>query len=123
VGGIRPGVHLAGEMGFNFYDEQLKINRIPCGRPVGQLATFAIRHPRLLVGWLQAHAMGELELTATQIRVAEILLRKCLPDLTDLQQTDLNVLSTRRYVVEVPPELSEEEWEKKYSLPMPNSLQ
>jgi hypothetical protein len=43
--------------------------------------------------------MGELELTATQIRAAEILLRKCLPD---LQQTDLNVLSTRRYVVEVP---------------------
>jgi hypothetical protein len=24
-GGIRPGVHLAGEMGFNFYDDQLEI--------------------------------------------------------------------------------------------------
>jgi hypothetical protein len=70
----------------------------------------------LLVERLQAHAMGELELTATQIRAAEILLRKCVPD---LQQTDLNVLSTRRYVVEVPPQLSEEEWEKKYSLPAP----
>jgi hypothetical protein len=70
----------------------------------------------LLVERLQAHAMGELELTATQIRAAEILLRKCVPD---LQQTDLNVLSTRRYVVEVPPQLSDEEWEKKYSLPAP----
>ena len=66
--------------------------------------------------------MGELKLTPTQIRAAEILLRKCV---SDLQQTDLNVLSTRRYVVEVPPQLSDEEWEKKYSLPAPalNSVQ
>ena len=76
----------------------------------------------LLVERLQAHAMGELELRVTQIRAAEILLRKCVPD---LQQTDLNVLSARRYVVEVPAQLSDEEWEKKYSLPTPapNSVQ
>jgi hypothetical protein len=30
----------------------------------------------LIIERLRAHAMGELELTATQIRVAEILLRK-----------------------------------------------
>ena len=30
--------------------------------------------------------MGELELTATQIRVAEILLRKCVPDLQGVRE-------------------------------------
>jgi hypothetical protein len=44
------------------------------------------------------------------------LLRKVIPDLT---HTDLSTTSTRRYVVEVPPQLSDEEWEKKYSLPAP----
>jgi hypothetical protein len=51
-----------------------------------------------------------------------VLLRKVIPDLT---HTDLSTTSTRRYVVEVPPQLSDEEWEKKYSLPAPtlNSVQ
>jgi predicted helicase len=31
--------------------------------------------------------------------------------------------ASTRYVVEVPADLSDEEWEKKYSLPMPNSAQ
>ena len=34
-----------------------------------------------LVKRLQSHALGELELTQTQIKAAEILLKKCLPDL------------------------------------------
>jgi hypothetical protein len=38
------------------------------------------------------------------------------------QESDVSVASTR-YVVEVPSELSDEEWEKKYSLPMLNSVQ
>src|SRR5689334_3384043 len=38
------------------------------------------------------------------------------------QESDVSVASTR-YVVEVPADLSDEQWEKKYSLPMPNSAQ
>ena len=37
----------------------------------------------------------------------------------DLTHTDLSTTFTRRYVVEVPAQLSDEEWEKKYSLPAP----
>jgi hypothetical protein len=36
-----------------------------------------------------------------------------------LVQADINASFTHRYVVEVPAQLSEEEWEKKYSLPAP----
>ena len=34
-----------------------------------------------LVKRLQSHALGEIDLDASQIRSIEILLRKCLPDL------------------------------------------
>jgi hypothetical protein len=56
-----------------------------------------------LINRLQAHFFGEIELTAAQIRTAEILLRKCLPDLA---ATDISAQSTHRYMVEVPPQLS-----------------
>jgi hypothetical protein len=58
-----------------------------------------------LINRLQAHFFGEIELTATQIRTAEVLLRKCLPDLSP---TDGSGQSTHRYVVEVPAQLSRE---------------
>jgi|EndMetStandDraft_8_1072994.scaffolds.fasta_scaffold797283_1 hypothetical protein len=74
----------------------------------------------VIIDRFQKHFMGELELTSTQIRVGEILLRKVIPDLT---HTDLSATLTRRYVVEVPADLSDEAWEQKYSLPMPNSAQ
>src|ERR1044072_498732 len=70
----------------------------------------------VIIDRFQKHFMGELELTLTQIKVGEILLRKVIPDLT---HTDLSATFTRRYVVEVPAQLSDEEWEKKYSLPAP----
>jgi hypothetical protein len=76
----------------------------------------------VIIDRFQKHFMGELELTPTQIRVGEVLLRKVIPDLT---HTDLSTTFTRRYVVEVPAQLSDEEWEKKYSLLAPalNSVQ
>jgi hypothetical protein len=40
----------------------------------------------LIIERLRAHAVGELELTATQIRVAEILLRKCVSDLQGVRK-------------------------------------
>jgi hypothetical protein len=47
----------------------------------------------VIIDRFQKHFMGELDLTATQIRVGEILLRKVIPDLT---HTDLSTTSTRQ---------------------------
>lgn len=38
-----------------------------------------------LINRLEAHAMGEVELSATQVRSIEVLLKKILPDLSALQ--------------------------------------
>jgi len=48
-----------------------------------------IKHS-MLVTRLRKHAAGEIEMTTTQVRAAEILLKKVLPDLksTDMQVTD-----------------------------------
>jgi hypothetical protein len=59
----------------------------------------------------------------TQLRAIEMLLRKCVPDLA---AAEIKSEQTRRYVVEVPPALDRDEWQRKYgqnpSLP-PRSLQ
>lgn len=38
-----------------------------------------------LVNRLEDHALGELELTATQIKAIEVLIRKTLPDLQSVE--------------------------------------
>lgn len=38
-----------------------------------------------LINRLTAHAEGSVEMTATQVRAIEILLRKILPDLSDVK--------------------------------------
>lgn len=48
-----------------------------------------------ILGRLQRHVNGELELSATQIRAAEILLRKTLPDLANVQVSLGNTNSIR----------------------------
>jgi hypothetical protein len=57
----------------------------------------------------------------TQLRAIEILLRKCLPDLA---AAEIQSEQTHRYVVEVPPVLDRDEWQRKYgqnpSLPPPS---
>ncbi len=40
-----------------------------------------------LINRLRAHGNGTLELSATQVRAIEILLRKCLPDLAAVEHT------------------------------------
>jgi hypothetical protein len=74
-----------------------------------------------LINRLQSCAMGEIDLTMPQIRAIEILLRKCIPDLT---AAEIKFEQTRRYVVEVPPVLDPDEWQRKYghspSLPPPS---
>ena len=64
-----------------------------------------------LVNRLQSHIFDGLELSMSQVNAINILLRKCIPDLSAATVTaDINV----RYVAELPPMLSREEWEKKY---------
>jgi hypothetical protein len=40
-----------------------------------------------LINRLENHALGELELTATQIKAIEVLIRKTLPDLSAVEMT------------------------------------
>jgi hypothetical protein len=74
-----------------------------------------------LINRLQKCAMGEIELTIPQIRAIEILLRKCVPDLA---AAEIKSEQSHRYVVEMPPVLDEDEWQRKYgqnpSLPPPS---
>jgi hypothetical protein len=76
-----------------------------------------------LINRLQSHIFDGLELSLSQVNAINILLRKCIPDLSAATVTaDINV----RYVAELPPMLSREEWEKKYSIdhlnPLPDPL-
>jgi len=64
-----------------------------------------------LIRRLQDHVRGKINLTRTQIRAADILLRKIIPDLT---QTSVTGEMTHKYVVEVPPLLTKNEWLEKY---------
>jgi len=104
-----------GVLGSSFSTDRLAV---PTWPPIASYHSFTRERIRagVIIDRFQKHFMGELDLTPTQIRVGEILLRKVIPDLT---HADLSTTFTRRYVVEIPPQLSDEEWEKKYSLPAP----
>jgi hypothetical protein len=52
-----------------------------------------------------------LELSMSQVRAIEILLRKSVPDLT---KTEVQADATHRYVAQLPEVLSREEWLAKY---------
>jgi len=64
-----------------------------------------------LIRRLQQHVAGKIKLTAEQVRSADILLRKIIPDLS---QSSVVGEMTHKYVVEVPPLLTKDEWLKKY---------
>lgn len=64
-----------------------------------------------LINRLHAHIFDGLALEMTQIRAIEILLRKCIPDLsTTTVNADINV----RYVAHLPEPISREAWLAKY---------
>lgn len=65
---------------------------------------------------LQKHIDGKITLTMAQVRAIDILLRKIVPD---LNQTAVTAEHTHKYVVEVPPLLTRDEWSKKYRAPKP----
>jgi hypothetical protein len=64
-----------------------------------------------LVRRLHLHIGGKIELSMSQVRAIDILLKKCIPDLV---QTSITADLTVRYVAELPPMLTREEWEAKY---------
>jgi hypothetical protein len=64
-----------------------------------------------LVRQLQQHVDGKRVLTMAQVRAIDILLRKIIPDLS---QSSIVGEMTHKYVVEVPPLLTKDEWLKKY---------
>ena len=64
-----------------------------------------------LINRLQKFAFGEISLTMTQLRAIEILLRKSIPDLA---AAEIKSEQTHHYVVEIPPVLSREEWQRQY---------
>jgi hypothetical protein len=75
-----------------------------------------------LVDTLQQFIFGDVDkngrkladLSMAQVRSIDVLLKKCVPDLTrTLISADVNV----RYVAELPKVLTKEEWVKKYGVP------
>ena len=74
-----------------------------------------------LINRLHKCAFGEISLT--QLRAIEILLRKTIPDLA---ATEIRSEQPYRYVVELPPVLSRDEWQRKYgqkAIEPPENLQ
>jgi hypothetical protein len=65
----------------------------------------------MLLNRLLGHALGECEMTQTQVRAAEICLRKTLPDLSS---TTAKTEVTHRYVARLPnKEPDAQTWEAK----------
>ena len=81
-------------------------------RPINTEATRRKIRAAHLIRRLQMHIDGKLDtpLTMSQVRAIDILLRKIVPD---LHQTTISGELTK-YVVEVPPLLTKDEWQKKY---------
>lgn len=69
-----------------------------------------------LINRLYGHAVGEIEMTPTQVRAAEVLLKKTLPDLTAAEITQD---TTVRYVARLPDKAkSTEQWQQEH-IPQP----
>lgn len=67
-----------------------------------------------IINRLEGHVFGKIELSPTQVKSAEILLRKRLPDLT---AADNKTEVTHVYVAELPPvALSPDEWQAQNKL-------
>ncbi len=68
-----------------------------------------------LINRLHGHVFDGVELSSTQLKAVEILLRKTLPDLT-AAENKTEVL--HRYVARLPEKLkSTEEWQKQHAQP------
>ena len=65
-----------------------------------------------LITRLHKHIFENLELSLSQIRAIDILLKKCIPDLTS---TTITSDVTVRYVAHLPEPISRKAWLEKYS--------
>src|SRR5262245_11366152 len=65
---------------------------------------------------LEDHALGKIDLTMSQIKCIEILLRKTLPDLASVEATMEGTVVN--YVIGSKP-MSEDDWEATYGLESP----
>ncbi len=87
------------------------------GRPVGKRHQDDIRakiQAGNLINRLEKHINGQIDLTNTQLRAIEILLKKSVPDLTS---TDINMTAEVRSVVTDQP-MTADEWEKQHAINM-----
>lgn len=67
----------------------------------------------MLVNRLISHALGECQMTPTQVRAAEVCLRKALPDLS---ASEIKSETTVRYVARVPDKKANAtEWQEQHS--------
>ena len=66
-----------------------------------------------IITYLQRHLAGECQLSMTQLKAAEILLRKALPDLTSVEHSgEVSTVS----VIRAPEVIQNiDEWQKRYS--------
>lgn len=65
-----------------------------------------------LLNRLQGHAFNELQMSATQIKAAEICLRKVLPDLASVEHSG----EVTHNFIEAPTVLTEEQWLQKRAI-------
>ncbi len=78
------------------------------GRPIGKLHQDDVRakiQASQLVNRLTDHALGAIELSSSQVRAIEILLKKTIPDLQSVEVTGLDggpvqVQESRRVIVD-----------------------
>jgi hypothetical protein len=64
----------------------------------------------MIVNRLSDHVRGKVKLTAAQVRSAEVLLRKCVPDLSAVAVSGEVV---QRYVIEAPkPAVDAQTWQQ-----------
>lgn len=67
----------------------------------------------MMVGRLYKHVMGEIEMSATQVNAAKILLNKVLPDMKAIEQTSTQ--DVVHYVINAHPDLEPEDWRAKHA--------
>jgi hypothetical protein len=74
-----------------------------------------------LINRLQRHALGEIEMTTTQIASAKILLDKSVPNLSS---SEIKSETTVRYVARIPNKATtSEEWQQEHQAPQTPTLQ
>ena len=69
----------------------------------------------MLINRLRNHAIGRIEMSPTQLRAAEILLRKVVPDLSAVEHTGE---ITHNYVAEIPARTEDaQSWQQAHTPP------